>query len=72
MQENEKKEPTLEENFSALELVIKNLENREISLEDSFKAYQKGMELIKCCSETIDRVEKKMLQISESGEYSEV
>ena len=29
------------------------------------------MELIKRCSETIDRVEKKMLQISESGEYSE-
>lgn len=71
MQENEKKEPTLEENFSELELVIKNLEDREISLEDSFKEYQKGMELIKRCSETIDRVEKKMLQISESGEYSE-
>ena len=71
MQESEKKEPTLEENFSALENVIKNLEDREISLEDSFKEYQKGMELIKRCSETIDRVEKKMLQISESGEYSE-
>lgn len=71
MQENEKKEPTLEENFSELELVIKNLEDREISLEDSFKEYQKGMELIRRCSETIDRVEKKMLQISESGEYSE-
>ncbi len=71
MQENEKKEPTLEENFSALENVIKNLEDREISLEDSFREYQKGMELIKRCSETIDRVEKKMLQISESGEYSE-
>lgn len=71
MQENEKKEPTLEENFSALENVIKNLEDREISLEDSFKEYQKGMELIRRCSETIDRVEKKMLQISESGEYSE-
>lgn len=71
MQENEKKEPTLEENFSELELVIKNLEDREISLEDSFREYQKGMQLIRRCSETIDRVEKKMLQISESGEYSE-
>ena len=72
MQENEKKEPTLEENFSALELVIKNLEDREISLEDSFRIYQEGMELLKLCGEKIDRVEKKMLQISESGEYSEV
>ena len=39
MQEQEKKEPTLEENFSQLEQVIRNLENREISLEDSFKEY---------------------------------
>ena len=51
--------------------MIRNLENREISLEDSFKEYQKGMQLIKSCSETIDRVEKKMLKISENGEYSE-
>ena len=71
MQEQEKKEPTLEENFSELEQVIRNLENREISLEDSFKEYQKGMQLIKSCSGTIDRVEKKMLKISENGEYSE-
>lgn len=71
MAEQEQKEPTLEENFSELEKVIRNLENREISLEDSFKEYQKGMELVKRCSETIDRVEKKMLQISEDGEYSE-
>ena len=71
MQEQEKKEPTLEENFSQLEQVIRNLENREISLEDSFKEYQKGMQLIKSRSETIDRVEKKMLKISEKGEYSE-
>ena len=71
MQEQEKKEPTLEENFGRLEQVIRNLENREISLEDSFKEYQKGMQLIKSCSETIDRVEKKMLKISENGEYSE-
>lgn len=71
MQEQEKKEPTLEENFGALEQVIRNLENREISLEDSFKEYQKGVQLIKSCSEIIDRVEKKMVQISENGEYSE-
>ena len=37
MQEQEKREPTLEENFGVLEQVIRNLENREISLEDSFK-----------------------------------
>ena len=71
MQEQEKKEPTLEENFSELEQVIRNLENREISLEDSFKEYQNGMQLIRSCSDTIDRVEKKMLKINENGEYSE-
>ncbi len=71
MDNTEQKEPTLEEKFSTLEQVIRQLEDRNISLEDSFKEYQKGMQLIKSCSDTIDRVEKKMLQISEDGEYSE-
>ena len=47
------------------------LESREISLEDSFALYQKGMELLKECSKKIDTVEKKMLKMNENGELSE-
>ena len=62
---------SLEESFALLEDVITDLERSDISLEDSFKAYKKGMRLIGNCAKTIDRVEKKMLLINESGEYSE-
>ena len=47
------------------------LESREISLEDSFTMYQHGMELLKQCSNKIDTVEKKMLQMDEDGTLRE-
>ena len=47
------------------------LEREDISLEESFKEYQKGMELLKKCSETIDRVEKKVLILNENGGLDE-
>lgn len=71
-QQQEKQESiTLEEAFGQLDAVVERLESREISLEESFRAYQEGMELLKACSEKIDQVEKKMLQLDENGELSE-
>ena len=67
----EKKEKTLEESFLELERLIEEMESREISLEDSFTKYKEGMELIKICSQKIDRVEKQMLVINERGETDE-
>ena len=72
MQENGQEELTLEQAFSSLDAIVEKLESREISLEDSFTEYKKGMDLLKMCNDKIDRVEKKMLQINEDGEYSEV
>ena len=50
---------------------MEKLESRDISLEQSFSIYQKGMELLRQCSGKIDTVEKKMLKISGDGEISE-
>ena len=44
---------------------------QELTLEESFTAYQKGMELLKHCNEKIDQVEKKMQVLSEEGELHE-
>lgn len=62
---------TIEEVFSQLDVLADRLEDRETSLEDSFALYKKGMELLKYCSEKLDTVEKKMLQMNEDGEFSE-
>ena len=61
----EAQEPqSLEENFSAVEELIGQLEAEDISLEE---AYSKGMNLLKQCSEQIDRVEKQVMKLNEEG-----
>lgn len=64
-------EPSLEEAFEQIENVITHLEQEEITLEESFKEYNRGMQLLKYCNETIDKVEKKVLQINEEGGLDE-
>lgn len=67
----ERKEKTIEESFAILDEIAEKLEDAEITLEDSFRIYKEGMELLKSCSEKIDAVEKKMLQMNEDGTVSE-
>ena len=67
----EKDEFVLEEAFEKLETILKNLESSEITLEQSFQEYNRGMQLLKHCNETIDQVEKKVLQINEDGGLDE-
>lgn len=63
---------TLEEVFGKLDEVVKQLEGDTVSLEDSFRLYQQGMELLKACNDKIDLVEKKMLVLDENGEQHEL
>lgn len=66
-----RRELTLEEAFEVLEKTIAKLEDEDITLEDSFKEYQQGMEILKYCSDKIDKVEKKVWKINENGETDE-
>ena len=65
------KEKTLEDAFLQLDELADRLEDRETSLEESFRLYKQGMELLKYCSDKLDTVEKKMLQMDEDGTLSE-
>ena len=62
-----KQTPSLEELFDNLEEVVDQLENEDVSLEESFRLYNEGMILLKKCNETIDTVEKKVLVLDENG-----
>ncbi len=64
-------EMSLEEAFHALDEITDSLEKEDISLEESFMAYKKGMDLLKLCSDRIDRVEKKVLVLNGEGELDE-
>ena len=59
---------SLEENFTILEELIGQMEAEDISLEEAFSAYSKGMNLLKQCNDQIDRVEKQVMKLNEEGE----
>ena len=69
--EQTSQEETLEEVFAQLDDLAEKLEDKGTSLEDSFNLYKQGMELLKFCSDKLDTVEKKMLQMTEDGTFSE-
>lgn len=71
MTEKQTEERTIEEGLQELDKIVERLESRDISLEDSFAMYQKGMEVLKQCSQKIDMVEKKMLQMNKDGDLGE-
>ena len=62
---------TLEKAFEELEVIIEKMNDREVSLDDSFSLYTEGTKLLKYCNEQLDTVEKKMLVLSEEGELHE-
>ena len=62
---------SLEEKFAKLEETVMKLESEDISLEESFRIYKEGMELLKQCNADIDKVEKQVLQLNAEGEFIE-
>lgn len=62
---------SLEKIFSDLELTIKEMEDGDLSLEESFRLYHQGMDMLKACSDKIDTVEKKIRLLDEEGEEHE-
>ncbi len=61
----------LEDLFESLEDVITQLEGDEITLEESFALYEKGMKMICKCNESIETIEKKVQVINQNGECHE-
>lgn len=63
------KENTIEDNFNNIEEIISKMESEDITLEDSFDLYSKGLKFVKDCNEKIEKVEKQMKIIE--GEYKD-
>lgn len=56
-----------ESSFKELENIIKELESKDISLEDSIKKYEKGIELNKYLNNTLKAYEGKIKTIAEEN-----
>ena len=67
-------EKKFEEAMERLEGIVQTLEQGELPLEDSLKAFEEGMKLAKFCSKKLEEAEKKVtLLVQESnGKYSRI
>lgn len=73
MAETQKKQQdlSLEEAFDKLDGLLEKLEDRELPLEESFRLYKEGMDLLAKCNEKIDTVEKKIQIMNGDGGLDE-
>lgn len=65
------KTKTLETAFEELETTIAALENPDVTLDESLKLYQQGVKLLKYCNDTIDKVEKKIIELKTEDDSNE-
>ncbi len=57
-----------EEAFQKLEAIIKKLDEGNLTLEDSLKAFEEGVRLSRHCSKKLDEAEKRVeILLKESG-----
>ncbi len=65
VKEKAEKKKSVDELLSELEKTVEKLDSEDISLEEAFKLYEKGMKLAKTCNSEIDLVEKKVIKIAQ-------
>ncbi len=62
---------TIDENLEQLDKIVRDMEQGTQSLEEALASFEAGIKLVKKCSSQLDRAEKKIKILSESGEISE-
>ncbi len=61
----EKERLSFEDALKQLESIVEQLESQEITLEESVKLYEQGMELSKLCNKVLHQAELKIQQVNE-------
>ena len=63
-----KKKITFEAGMQELEGLVQSLESGQMSLEDSFKAYERAMELKKSLNALLEEGDRRIRVLTEGGE----
>ena len=56
---------SINEAFNRLDALLKDMEDPAISLEDSFARYKEGLELVKYCNASIEKIEQQITVLEE-------
>jgi len=67
-------EKKFETAVTELEEIVRGLESGDLPLDEALKAFEKGMKLVKFCTDKLEEAEKKvtMLVQTENGESEEI
>ena len=75
-----KKKETIDESSSGsfenameqLETLVSRMESGDLSLEESLKAFEKGVHLTRFCQNQLQKAELKVQELNSKGEFKEI
>lgn len=66
------KSVTIEESFEKLDKIVSQLEDGSLSMNEAFKLYKEGVQLVNNCNNMLDKVEKQLVVLNGSEETDDV
>ena len=66
------KQSNFESSINKLELIVTKLEDENISLEDSVKSFEEGINLVKSCQEELRSAELKIQKLLDDGTSEDI
>ena len=58
------KSATIEESFEKLDKIVSQLEDGSLSMNEAFKLYKEGVQLVNNCNNMLDKVEKQLVVLN--------
>lgn len=71
MSKENEKTLTLEERFAHLEQTVARMEDADVSLDEAFELYKKGLDEVKSANDMVQGMEKAMLVLNSDGQLEE-
>lgn len=71
MNKDNVKEQSIDDMLLKLDQILQQMENEDLTLEETFAFYEQGINQIKECRKELDQVEKKMQILTSEGTLEE-
>ena len=71
MSKENEKTLTLEERFAHLEQIEARMEDADVSLDEAYELYKKGLDEVKSANDMVQGMEKAMLVLNSDGQLEE-
>ncbi|MCP4289523.1 MAG: exodeoxyribonuclease VII small subunit [Gammaproteobacteria bacterium] len=72
MAENNNSAPPFEQALSELEALVENLEQGDMTLEESLKTFERGVELTRTCQQSLKAAEQKVKILTQKSSEADL